>query len=135
MVVKDLDEHRKLRQLQTSLMWRLLNRIFDGWNIPYVKRHKLMCVDLPTFEMWGMGHKLMLKPDLERVEMYGQLHAVLVKLCNGRAQVPRWLHTENSAFLCGGMSPIESIIQGGEHTLGNLLEDLKRLASKGNKKT
>lgn len=127
MTVKNLDEYRILRQKKSHLLWRVLTLVFTKCRIPEDMRHKLMFVDQDTYTAWSEG-KMFSHHHMEIALKYTRLYRALTSICGDDAAVSHWLFTENNAALYKGRSPLQSMIEGGEHTLDSALELVEYMA-------
>lgn len=123
-----LEEYRTLRFKQSDLIYRVLTRVFDLWEIPEDDRPKLMFVSPATYARWGKG-KLMSRTALAVAKKYIRFNSALVHTC-GRdvTAIMHWLNTSNRGLPYSGRTPLQSIIADGERTLTDGLVNLEYLA-------
>lgn len=119
-VVANLIDYRLKRKSDSLRAWWNLAGFFGRCSVPIVMCSRLMFVSLVTYQTWARNSAIP-KEHITLSEKYIRLYHILFRVFQTDENVSRWFLREIYDLPFKGRSPAQTIIEGGEPTLDNIL--------------
>jgi hypothetical protein len=118
--VVDFESRRRQQDAESRVAWKALSEFFDGCAIPSYMKPALMFVGPQTYQRWAKEKKIP-RRYIATSGKYVRLYRIMLARRGDNERTSWWFLRESLNHIYMGKTPAESIIEGGEKMLNEVL--------------
>jgi len=124
----NFEKYRELQAKNSRVLWGALNHGFDLLKIPGDMRSELMHMSPEMYLAWGRDERILPREKIHLAVRYLQLFRAMDGVFGEHVDAMHtWLFSGNNGHrhIFRGRSPIETMIEDGEHAVDAVTETLR----------